>query len=1216
MKEGKEGMQRLSKRRGVISVFLLIIFMVTFVFTGLLVDAARYRTAAVYLEASLDNASDSILSNYNQLLFDLYGLFSVDVGADGTGAVSEEEMKARIEELYNTYLDAVLNTGDIKLDEEYRTLLNDIFDEVSGKPVKEVNAGTENLYDFKIENLECGTNVTLADPANVESQIIEYMKFRAPVQLIDETQGFLEKIYSLLTMTDRVEEALTKTKITAKYEEPENGEKGVSEKAYDLQKEINEFAVKLYNYSVNPTNPLSSLGAASPENMFDRNNIYNKDPYDIKNQMLKIFDETMDEATEKFNREQMEQDDIHTGSLAQFLGSLKDDMVIEQKKNPEVEIVTGVRYSSTEGGITNQFTFIDFGKLEVSDKIKLAEEVYEKVQGSSEEMYRSYCSNYREEKTVYESAVQEIENNLRGAYSEAYNLLQTGLQNMESNAESLYNTISEKQTGLRDRMTEVVGLYESYIAELEAERTKNGGSQNKESVYAPEIELAEGNLAEILKNADILLNSRSYLYNIAFGFPDKNGNNREILSKWILMEADRIRSNREEYLVGKYKNTWKNQNDLINSGISEDEEFASIKEDMNRGRLQKFTRAESLKPTSASASKDMYATKYKDFIALAVGELLPAAQNHICILYSYASYFQTCYYRADVDVVIEGSAEGDAEEMKNTEINSEKDSKPEESQTGSGDENKEKLLLDNESMLRDPEYLSYLKMNYQHTSENQAAEETELGQSVTGKVTLKTLVGILETGLNLLNKLENLLEDARDNLYVDAYIMSMLPNYSDFQRYNAGEFAKEAELPVPFTKEYLGRNATFAAAEYIITGAGANGAELSSEIRAAQEVNGLGIGFGKLSADKMRMKLFGTRLLFNGVSMMTDTAKLKQAARMASWAHGLAPLVAAVIVIAWTIAETVIDVIVIMREPGAEIFDSDKTGEVYIFKQGSDWYFCLENAAKTLAKSAVNEVIDKAGKKAAELTKSLEQQTNRMIYDAYKQVKAGTAKVEEVLNRLPEKGAETINGWTKELEERIGQLELDGNGALLQQKALQEAEKLSGRINADTSFQDAVKEVKDKVDEFAEGVQYQAVIAVSRASEKVMEKTRDTVKKMKDVTGDFIDKNIQNVIPIGQVVNTGSGEKNHSPKMGYRDYLYFYLFFMNSEVKIKRLQSVIQANMMVSGQKGFRMETSPAAVWADLECSIKYLFLSDLLVPESMRRDGRLRLKVISGQSY
>lgn len=52
-------MQKLSRRRGVVSVFLLIIFMVTYVFMGLLVDAARYRMAGAYAEAALDQAGDS-----------------------------------------------------------------------------------------------------------------------------------------------------------------------------------------------------------------------------------------------------------------------------------------------------------------------------------------------------------------------------------------------------------------------------------------------------------------------------------------------------------------------------------------------------------------------------------------------------------------------------------------------------------------------------------------------------------------------------------------------------------------------------------------------------------------------------------------------------------------------------------------------------------------------------------------------------------------------------------------------------------------------------------------------------------------------------------------------------------------------------------------------------------------------------------------------------
>ena len=46
------------------------------------------------------------------------------------------------------------------------------------------------------------------------------------------------------------------------------------------------------------------------------------------------------------------------------------------------------------------------------------------------------------------------------------------------------------------------------------------------------------------------------------------------------------------------------------------------------------------------------------------------------------------------------------------------------------------------------------------------------------------------------------------------------------------------------------------------------------------------------------------------------------------------------------------------------------------------------------------------------------------------------------------------------------------------------------------------------------------------------------------------------------------------------------------------------------------LENLPVSVWADLELSMKYMFLSNSVVPESMRKNGRLRFKVISAQSY
>jgi len=1158
--------------------------MVTFVFAGMLVDAARYRMASVYLESALDSASESVLSNYNRLLFDLYGLFSVEIGDGSNGAASEAEMKTKIEEMYNRYLDATLKTADIKLDAKYRTMLNDIFDEMTGKETEKANVGTGNLYDFKVENLDCGTTITLADSANVESQIIEHMKFRAPVQLIDETKGFLTKINSLLTMTDRIGEALTKTKITKRYEEA-----GLSEKAYALQQDINKFAVNLYNYSIDPTKPLGL------ENMLDRNNVYGKNPCSIRNEIIKVFDEEIDRADKEFNDAILNENEEYSAYLTSQLSSLQGKIIIEEQESTPLMLTAF--YAQSGGGKTNLFTAIDFGELEPSDKITLAEDVYNQVAGRSGEIYERYQRDFKQEQEAHQQEVDKIKKELKKKYQTARSILETSLNYMENNAGVLYDEIS-KQGGLRDRMTEVVGLYESYIAELEAERQKDGGSQNKESVYAPEIELAEGNLAEILKNADILLNSRLYLNNIAEGFPDENGNNREKLSKWVLIKAEQIISHRKDYYI---------ENKEAASGEIPEE----VTVDLREHRLYELTKAENVDSKTGEQSKDLFMTKYSDFIGQAVGEVVLEAQNHICILYSYASYFQTCYYRADVDVQI-GEGESDAEKIKNTKI----DSNAETEQNEQEEDKANKLPLDNEAMLQDSNYLEYLKVNYQTTQREENLEDTQLGESVNEKVTLNTLERILETGLNLLKKLEGLLEDARDNLYIDAYILSMLPNYSEFQRYNADEYTSK-NLPLSFTAEYLQRNSSFAAAEYIITGAGSGGAELSDKIKAPENEGDMGVGYGKLSVNSMRMKLFGTRLLFNGVSMLTDTAKLKQAARMSSWAHAFAPIVAAVLVIAWTIAETVIDVMVIMCEPAAKFFDPDKTGEVYIFKQGKDWFFCLENGLNQLAKMAVNSVLDKVEEKAVDLTKSLEQQTNQLIYDAYKQVKDGTAQVADALNNVSAKSDAVIDGWTNELENRVGMIETDDPiQQAAQQEAQQQIAEVSGEIKQKISFSNEVNKVKDKIDDLADGAQYQAAIAVSRASAKVTETTKETMKKIKGNAADFIDKNIQNVIPIGEVVNSGSAQMDKSPKMGYRDYLYFYLFFMSNDLKIKRLQSVIQANIMVSEQKNFRMETSPVSVWADMKCSMKYMFMSNLIVPEWIRRDGRLQLKVISGQSY
>ena len=60
--------------RGAISVFLILIFLATYMLAAVLVDGGRYRMAQVMAETALDTAAESVLSYYNQMLYDLYGI--------------------------------------------------------------------------------------------------------------------------------------------------------------------------------------------------------------------------------------------------------------------------------------------------------------------------------------------------------------------------------------------------------------------------------------------------------------------------------------------------------------------------------------------------------------------------------------------------------------------------------------------------------------------------------------------------------------------------------------------------------------------------------------------------------------------------------------------------------------------------------------------------------------------------------------------------------------------------------------------------------------------------------------------------------------------------------------------------------------------------------------------------------------------------------------
>lgn len=1153
----------LSRRRGVISVFLLIIFMITYVFMGMLVDAGRYRMAEAYMESALDSASNSVLSNYNDLVFDLYGLFSVD-----TKLEEGQSLEAAIMEKYSHYLKETLEMVDAT---EYETMLAQL---VKGDRNQSV-ISTQSLYDFEITGLKAGSSITLADPLNVESQIIEYMKFRAPTTLVDRTEGFLNKLNTIVEMKDRVEEALNKETIKNKYETDKNGNIPLSEQAANLLGRINDFACVLYNYTVAPHKEYSELEKGSIPL-----DVYSNNPYDVWD-YVEAFDAALNDAESNYWNRIGTENENYRNNLANYLSSLQDAMIEAAEEAEEgderTEIYLDNAYETENGESTTRvFTKIklpiSLSELEKLDE--LAWEAYSKIKSSSDEWCMNYIGEFYSEAGRHSKEVANAKVQYEMTVTAAKNTLNTNISNLENNAKKIY----EWDKDLVQDIQNTVARYESYKEELKAAMGDNP-DDNKVTVYATEIELAEANMGELLKNLDLLANARAYLDSLGYGFKNENGN-RNLLSINLIN------------LAGKIVNNYMEPN----------------KTRLNEKPLEVKVKI-TTKYKSSSDAVNLYQNGYEassipymlDDAEIAKN-ILPEYQNHVCVLYSHVSYFHTGHYRVDVDVIIDDTTNTDAEDISKMEVDSEKDSKAAE-KNATVDEQKTTQDGTSISLDSDKAKAEMLKVNYSYTAQVDERKEIDAEINVEGEVTSESISNILSTGLELIESVGTLLEKSRDNLYVNAYVMSTFPNYKE--HYKGYDTAKSSYLLSNGRDKYL---ASYAEVEFIVTGAGANGKTVVEAGAFAENAK----GFGNMSVWSMRTRLFGTRMLFNSISMLTDSAKMQQASALSSWAGPLAPLVAAVLVICWIIAESVVDVMILMGD--IELETHAKNGEIPIFKQSGDWLFSLNGVATKVANLAVNKVSEQILDKAEDLTASAQQKANVMIYKAYNSIDSGISTVDEAVSSAVKEGKEQLTEWGGELQDNINNAMQDVTDKT--SLPVDELNDFSGQLSGFSDALDTAVEEKDKYVEVARSVtsdaKEQAVLAVTRVGDKVMDTTKNFVDKAGTDAKNFIASNISKVVPIGTVVNSSKSDIT----MGYTDYLYFFLFIMNQETKVKRIQAVIQANMQVGGEDNFMMESAPVAVWADLECNMKFMFMSNVIVPESMKKDGRLRLKVISAQSY
>ncbi|WP_143314593.1 DUF5702 domain-containing protein [Clostridium sp. HBUAS56017] len=188
--------------KGSITIYLSLIIVIIIVFIGGLVDGSRMRTADTQVNRAVDNGTKSVLASYNRDLKDKYGLF----------AYSGDESSMQ-DTVTSVTKDNLLSPGD----------------------------GYVDLYDYKLDALNINMKGPLTQPEVIKEQILQNMKYRAPINLME---NIIQKLSLFKDMNKYSDVLKKKEKLDQKVKDIDKKLKSVDEqgkKIQDLIKKIKQY---------------------------------------------------------------------------------------------------------------------------------------------------------------------------------------------------------------------------------------------------------------------------------------------------------------------------------------------------------------------------------------------------------------------------------------------------------------------------------------------------------------------------------------------------------------------------------------------------------------------------------------------------------------------------------------------------------------------------------------------------------------------------------------------------------------------------------------------------------------------------------------------------------------------------------------------------------------------------------------------------------------
>lgn len=171
----------INKNQGAISIFLIIVFVPMLILSSIFVDMSRIELANSAAASAGDLALNTALTDYDTVLKDMYGLFATSQDID--------ELLENLEEYYRKTIESAgVSPEDV--------------DDIVAQAMSMVKSatGTDDLMNMALADFTVTKpdDASLANPAVLKDQIIEFMKYRGP---IDIGSGIFDALSSMKNLS-------------------------------------------------------------------------------------------------------------------------------------------------------------------------------------------------------------------------------------------------------------------------------------------------------------------------------------------------------------------------------------------------------------------------------------------------------------------------------------------------------------------------------------------------------------------------------------------------------------------------------------------------------------------------------------------------------------------------------------------------------------------------------------------------------------------------------------------------------------------------------------------------------------------------------------------------------------------------------------------------------------------------------------------------------